>query len=333
MVNRTVEDIGEEGIIEDIKRRFTSSIPLGIGDDTALIESVERHYIVLTIDSFREDIHFKWDYFEPEDVGWKAVAVSLSDVAAMGGDPEYLLLSLGIPGGTNYRIIQSILTGIGEINKIHNMALIGGNVSRSSNGFTIDSVVIGRVERGKEIRREGAQCGDLIYVTGRPGSSAIGLTLLRQGISTNNIGQEFIRCHRRPYPRIREGKILSTYGIATSMIDISDGLIKDLHHICITNRVSASIDTNAIPCPPVSTELAYLLPSEPIGYALYGGEDYELLFTARNADREKLENLCQQEGLIATCIGEIIPGEEGKIIDKASGKVLPVKGYNHFSYS
>jgi len=325
----TIEDIGEEGIIEDIKRRFLSPVPLGIGDDAALIDPLSEYYMAITTDSFRENIHFRWDYFLPEDVGWKSVAVSISDIAAMGAEPQYLLLSFGIPEKTEYRIVQAMLQGVTEICHAYGVYLIGGNVSRSSGGLAIESVVIGKVERGREIRRDGARDKDLIYVTGELGRSAIGLDLLQKGVYHDK-DHVFIRSHCRPRPRVREGKIFSACGIVTSMIDISDGLIKDLHHLCVTSKVSASINTGTIPCPSIDEDMVNLLSKDPLWYTLYGGEDYELLFTIPPERREMFESLCRQKDIKVTCIGEIIKGEENIIVDILSGKTFQIQGYDHF---
>lgn len=332
-----IEELGEFGLIQRIKERFPStnnSVLLAIGDDAALFKPTKEKSILVTTDTLREGIHFKKRYATAFDIGWKAVAVSLSDIAAMGGVPKYLLLSLGIPGNISSGEIETLLDGIGQIMKRYNISLIGGNVSFSIGGLTVDTTLIGEVEKGKSITRGGASPGDLIYVTGVVGKSAIGHVILE---SHGNIKKEknilvpFISSHLRPNPRIREGEIIGSNRLATAMIDISDGLLSDLAHLCEQSRVGALVYSNLIPLPVVPEKLYRLLYRKPLHYALYGGEDYELLFTVKKQNRTRLEETCKKEQIDITCIGEVVPQDKGiSMINETGKNVYNAGGYDHF---
>lgn len=334
-----IEKIGERGLIRRIQSKFPpkdQSIVIGIGDDAAIISPTPGRFLLFSTDTLREDIHFKKTYCTFYDIGWKAVAVSISDIAAMGGTPRYLLLSIAVPIKTSVRDIDSLLNGVADITVRYDISLIGGNVARSKGGVTIDTTVIGELIRGSGLIRSGAHAGDLLYVTGKIGRSAIGLSLLKSSLNIRPIpdgpNTSFMSGHLRPMPRVREGIIIGTNRLATSMIDISDGLLADLGHICEQSNVGAYIYSHFIPVPEVPDRLKKRLAKDPLFYALYGGEDYELLFTVRKKDKGKLEAICKREGLDVTFIGEIVPRSRGiKIVggDGVEG-VMNTRGYDHF---
>lgn len=327
-----IDKIGEWGLIQRIKSKFPSkeqSIVLGIGDDAAIVNPAQGKWFLFSTDTQREDIHFKKRYCTFYDIGWKAVAVSISDIAAMGGVPRYLLLSISVPNKTSVKDIDSLLKGIADITTRYDVSLIGGNISRSKGGVTIDTTVIGELTKGSGVLRSGASVGDLICVTGIIGNSAIGLSLLKSSIPNKS----FILSHLRPVPRVREGVILRINRLATAMIDISDGLLSDLGHICEQSKVGAYIYSNSIPVPEIPDRLKRNITKDPLYYAFYGGEDYELLFTIRNRDKGRFETICRQERLDITFIGEIVPREYGiRILGTGSvERVMNTGGYNHFS--
>lgn len=329
----SIEKIGEHGLIQKIQRRFPPkdrSIILGIGDDAAIIMPSHKKSLLFSTDTLREDIHFKRRYCTFYDIGWKAVAVSISDIAAMGGMPRYLLLSIALPYKTSVRDFDRLFDGVADITDRYNVSLIGGNVSRSMGGVTIDTTVIGELTGKPGLLRSGALVGDLIYVTGRIGNSAIGLSLLKS--SSNFNSAPFVSYHLRPEPRVREGTILATNRLPTAMIDISDGLLSDLGHICEESKAGACIYGNLIPAPEVPDRLKKRLAKAPLFYALYGGEDYELLFSVKRKDKGRLERVCKMEGLDVTFIGEIVPRERGiRIVDeKGVERIVHPEGYNHF---
>lgn len=333
-----IENIGERGFIQRIRSKFPlkdRTIILGIGDDAAIIRPSPGKSILISTDTLREDIHFEKRYFTYYDIGWKAVAVSLSDIAAMGGLPRYLMLSIAVPYKTHVKDLDILLNGVADISDRYNVSLIGGNVSRSKDGVTVDTTVIGGIQGENGLVRSGAIVGDLIYVTGTIGGSAIGLALLSSsGIAARSTisGTSLLLYHLRPIPRVREGIIIEKNKLATAMIDISDGLLADLSRICEESNVGAHIYSPLIPSPDVPDRLKKRLEKDPLFYALYGGEDYELLFTVKRKDKGRLERVCKRAGFNVTFIGEIVSQENGIRIVGRDGieRVMEPLGYDHF---
>ena len=351
-----IEQLGEAGLIQRIKKKIPAndpSIVLGIGDDAAIINSSRRD-ILLSTDTIREDIHFSMKYYSFYDVGWKAVAVSISDIAAMGGVPKYLLLSIAIPDKVSVKDIDMLIDGVADISAEYSLSVVGGNLSRSTQGITVDTTIVGEVSGGKALLRSGAGIGDKIYVTGIPGMSAIGLSILKSGTTKSGTAgksgtkfnsvpkpgkpgkkhgiKAFINSHLRPVPRVSAGLVLSKSKSTTAAIDISDGLLADLNHICDRSKVGARINCNLLRLPDVPVHIREMLEREPLFYALYGGEDYELLFTVRSDDSTKFELLCRRRDVLCTMIGQITPAEEGIRLVNEDSKITPVEpyGYDHF---
>ena len=309
----------EFDFIRNIKK--THSLRL-IGDDCAVLPKDETSDLLITADMLVEGIDFRLDWSDPHSLGHKALAVSLSDIAAMGGKPTWALLSLGIPKRLwNAEFLDEFYEGWHELSRRFNLELAGGDVSRIDGPFVIDSTVGGVVPKGKAILRSGASPGDFIYVTGPLGSSAAGLKLLESGRSNDSNYTDLIRKHLRPEPRIDLARRLRESDIATAMIDLSDGLSSDLEHVCRASETGARIDADSIPFEP---ELSRLTDS-PLDLALNGGEDFELLFTA---DPKKIFET-NFEGIF--CVGEVT-GNAGiiELSSKNGTEVLKPKGYRHF---
>lgn len=333
-----IDKLGEFGFIRRIESKFqtkadliNNSIVLGIGDDAAVIKPTKGKYLLFSTDTLREDIHFRKEYSSFYDIGWKSVAVSISDIAAMGGMPRYLLLSLAIPNKTSVKALDDLLKGVSDITERYNVSLIGGNVSRSKGGITIDTTVIGESQGKGVMARSGASPGDLIFVTGKIGASAIGMELLKGSVKSA-FSKSVISHHLRPVPRVKEGLIIRTNRLATAMIDISDGLLSDLGHICEQSMVGACIYSNLIPLPEVPYKLKKGLAKDPLFFALYGGEDYELLFTVKQRKKNSVEKMFKREGIEITFIGEIVSKEAGisLIDDNGRKKKINMQGYDHF---
>lgn len=347
-----IEQLGEAGLIQRIKRKIPvndPSIVLGIGDDAAIINPSGRD-LLLSTDTIREDIHFSMKYYSYYDIGWKAVAVSISDIAAMGGLPKYLLLSMAVPDKVLVKDIDKLLDGVADISAKYGVSVVGGNLSRSKQGITVDTTIVGEVSGGRALLRSGAVIGDKIYVTGFPGMSAIGLSILKSGITgkSGQPGKEFnsvpktksgrrgikafINSHLRPVPRVAAGLVLSKGKSSTAAIDISDGLLADLNHICDRSKVGARIYCDLLPLPDLPGNVRQMLERGPLFYALYGGEDYELLFTIRSDDSTKFESLCRRQDILCTMIGQITPAEEGIILvnEDCTETAVEPYGYDHF---
>ncbi len=296
--------------ISQIKQKFSLD---KIGDDCAVLPKNETHDLLVTSDLIVEDIDFRRSWMIPKFLGHKALAVSLSDIAAMGGKPLYSMLSIGIPEKiwqTNF--VDEFYEGYFKLAKFFDIELIGGDVSKTPDKIVIDSTVIGEVERNQAVMRTGAKVGDLIFVTGELGGASIGLKLLEENIA----GFDELKLHQlKPNPRIEAGQFLAKF--ATSMIDISDGLSSDLRHICESSKVGAKIYYDKIP----------RLKSEiwDLEFALNGGEDFELLFTVNP------KNIFDRNFGQFFCIGEVVANVAIiELIFDEKSTILQPKGYQHF---
>ena len=344
-----LSQIGEFGLIKQIRDTFThppnkggreEGVVVGIGDDCAAFKPREGFLIITTTDALVEHIHFKLDYIKPYQLGIKSININLSDIAAMGGIPLYALLSIAVPPSFSVEFMNEFLKGVKDAADRYKVSVIGGNISSSKNDFSIHITIIGEIEKGHMVLRKGAKAGDRIFVTGWLGDSAAGLEILKRSQMSNvkcQIDKKLIERHLIPTPRLKEGRFLSINNLATSMIDISDGLASDLKRICEESGVGANIFTENIP---VSEELKTLTSSQlrtqgseirtPLECALYGGEDYELLFTVKSEIVENLKSLWNNNMTPITMIGEVTKGEIN-LINK-SGSTIPLlrEGYNHF---
>jgi thiamine-monophosphate kinase len=304
-----------------------------IGDDCAVLPKDRRWDTVITADLLVEGIDFRRAWTTPAKLGHRALAVSLSDVAAMGANPLWSMVSLGIPKVLwKHGFGEKFYEGWYALASCFGVELIGGDVSETPESLVIDSVVGGEAKKGHAVLRSGAKAGDLIFVTGSLGGARGGLQLLDRGKSVprrrNARAAAIIERQTRPVPRIEEGKRLGTGKFASAMIDISDGLSSDLGHICRASGVGAKIYANKIPVDPNLAHLG-LTDDEKLDFALNGGEDFELLFTVD--PKKKLRMQKAMLGYPISYIGEITP-DAGKIvlIGELGPKFLAAGGYRHF---
>ncbi len=259
----------EFDFIKNLRTRFDLT---KIGDDCAVLPKDSRTDLVITTDLLVEDVDFRLSWSKPEFVGHKALAVSLSDVAAMGAKPVWAMVSIGIPETVwKTDFVEKFYDGYMRLAKKFDVELIGGDVSRTPDKIVIDSIAAGEVEKGTAILRSGAKAGDLIFVTGKLGNAAIGLKLLENGEKYEKSQRKNLLLRQlAPNPQTEIGQIIGGKNLATSMIDLSDGLSSDLRHICHASEVGAKIHDKKIP---FQSQIADL------NSALNGGEDFELLFT------------------------------------------------------
>lgn len=321
------KNISEFLLIDRITRKFkkyNSNVLKGIGDDTAVIKVNKNKYLLYTTDSLVSGVHFSEKYSTPYQIGRKAAAVNISDIAAMGGKPSYFLVSLFLPENTTEKFINELYKGLTEESDLYGIDIIGGNIVKS-NQFIIDLFLIGEVSLQNLLLRSGAKVGDLILVTGTLGDSAAGLKLLQN--SQLNIPKtdqkRLISRHLTPTPRIKEGIIIAKSKKATSMIDLSDGLSSDVGHICDESKVGANIYLAKLP---VSNGVNKKI-------ALNGGEDYELCFTIPAKYVSDVSHQVEKEtGTKVTMVGKIIPQIQGRWLINGAGKKFPlkVKGWDHF---
>ena len=295
-----IRKIAADGPSAAIGRQLT----LGIGDDAALFTAKRGHQTVLTCDWFLEGTHFLRDKHPADAVGWKCLARALSDIAAMGGQPRCFLLSLALPKKLTGRWLTEFLTGLKRAAARFSCPLVGGDTTPREQ-VLINVTAVGEVRSGRAILRSGAREGDLIYVSGFLGEAALGLHLLRKSKARHLRANRLLKKHLYPEPRLALGKWLADKGIATAMIDISDGLSTDLYRLCSASGVGALLDSDGFPVPRVPTSLRRRL-GDPLNAALHGGDDYELLFTVR---RGKLPTLpWRWSGIPIHPIGHITSG-------------------------
>ena len=334
--------IREFDLIRAIKRRYgttASSIVRGIGDDAAVIASNRGRHYLLTTDLLAEGIHFERRTATFTDIGFRAAVANLSDIAAMGGIPEYLLVSLAMPHDATRRQVEQFYDGMMAACRPHRVKLIGGDTSASNGGWFVNILLIGSSDSGRILFRSGARAGDDLYVTGTLGDSRAGLDVLRQrreGVHARSLSaahQRFlIQRHLRPTARIGEGRWLSKARWATSAIDLSDGLAGDLHHLCEDSGVGAIVELAALPISSACRQYALSLKQDPEALALAGGEDYELLFTVPARLRRRFERASAKRNLRMSRVGRMTPANEGLRVMLPDGgqRPLPWSSYEHF---
>jgi len=331
-----LSDIGEFGVISSIRsdlKDFQKEVIVGIGDDTAAIKVSGEKLLLFTSDSLVEDVHFKWDYTSPFQVGWKALVVNISDVAAVGGNPTHCLVSLALPSDTERNLVREVYRGLKKAASKYRVGIVGGDTVRAPS-FIITVSLLGEVKRENIVLRSGAKPGDLIYVTGQLGSSGAGLACLKapNGKVKPEIRQFLIKKHLMLSPRLVEGQKIASSQIATSMIDLSDGLASDLHRLAEESKVGAVLWEDEFPTALATEQLAKVMGKSLLEWILYGGEDYELLFAVPPNKKEKLR---QTLGFPHTLIGEIVDRDQGIYLKKRGGNRTKIedRGYNHFSAS
>lgn len=325
-----LREIGEFGLIGRISSRVADGdgVRIGIGDDAAAAEPTPGRWLLVTSDMLLEGIHFDLAYTDPYRLGRKSLAVNLSDVAAMGGEPRHFLLSLAVPPGLSVEFLDRFTEGMLDLAREHGITLMGGDTCRSSSGLVISVTLHGEQVPELVVRRSGASPGDLVFVTGTVGDSALGLELLRRG---ERQGWAVDR-HLDPTPRVRAGLALAGARLCSAMIDVSDGLAADLGHILDLSGVGARLELARLPLSPSFRELAPRVTPDPSLLALTGGEDYELLFTVPAGRSEEVVPLLAEMGLAATPIGEITAGSGLSVVGPDGGETPVARGgYNHFA--
>ena len=314
-----------------------SSVPVGIGDDAAVIQSQVGKELVVSTDLLVEDVDFRRTSTTPSLLGRKALAVSLSDIAAMGARPRWALTSIGVPENiweTNF--VNEFYEGLLGLATQYDVQLIGGDTSSTPEQIVVDSIVMGECATGSAIKRGGAKPGDQIFVTGYLGGAAAGLRLIERGAHLPGEASEDLHLvdhvmlrQLRPEPRVGWGIVLGQELMATAMIDISDGLSSDLNHLCSESNVGALIDSSLLPIDRKVVDLCGRRALDPLQLALHGGEDFELLFTVSAGNVSRLPR--RVDGVSITRVGEIKEASEGiKISEGSRVWELEPGGWTHF---
>jgi thiamine-monophosphate kinase len=326
-----LSQLGEFGLIEKIRRTAPSGrgVRLGIGDDAAWVDCLSSSCLV-TADLLLEGVHFDLSWTTLFDLGYKSLAVNLSDIAAMGGVPAYATVSLGLPGRFRSEQVAEFYRGMNYLARRSAVAIVGGDISIAKS-LLVSICLIGHAPY-RPITRHGAKIGDDIYVTGTLGDSALALQLFksRSRALRHPAAAHLLQRHHQPTARCRAGALLARAKLAAAMIDISDGLLQDLGHICKASGVGAVIAEENLPR---SRSYRALAGENDSRWALSGGEDYELLFCARRRGRAAIQRLSKQAGVPMTRIGVCVAAREGMtVLDRNSRKVESrAKGHDHFS--
>jgi thiamine-monophosphate kinase len=326
---------GEREIIARIRGRVPPPpawLAVGIGDDAAVVKPERGALEILTTDSLVEGIHFDRRLSAPGDIGWKALAVNLSDIAAMGGTPRLALLSLGLPSGFPLEELDAFIEGFLALAADARVTLAGGNITRSPGPLLVDVTITGYARPRHILTRGGAAPGDDLYVTGQIGMAAAGLRWWKESKERTELEgmNACVARHRRPEPRVRFGALLGRNRAASACMDLSDGLADGVRQIAEASGVGARLDAAALPIPPAVRRWFAQAGEDPISGALAGGDDYELLFAVPRRGRGRLATVIRQSGNLAvTRIGQLTRERTLAVVRNGVPEPLP-PGFVHF---
>lgn len=330
---------GEDTLVRAIRAQVASGRPatgvtVGIGDDCAVLAATPGTALLATTDLLLEDVHFRRCWAEPADIGWKAVAVNLSDIAAMGGRPRWALVALACPGTTAPEEIEAFYEGALALAGTHEVALAGGDTSASPAGWLVNVTVLG--EAKAPCLRSTARAGDVLAVTGPLGRSAAGLAVLERkrapdGVAAADLA-DVTAAHLRPQPRVAEGLWLADAGGVTAMMDISDGLGIDLPRLIAESGVGATVEVDRLPVDDATRAVARALDADPLAWATGGGEDYELLLACEATAFERLQRgLREACGTGLTAIGAVGPPPVAVRWTRRGHEIAVARGFEHFA--
>jgi thiamine-monophosphate kinase len=344
----TVGQTGEKALVRHLRSRIPAgpSVVVGPGDDAAAVETTGL--TLITTDVMVEGVHFVGDWTPPRLVGRKALTVNLSDIAAMAGLPRYATVSLCLPPTTPLSFVDGLYDGLLERAAETGVSLVGGNVSVSAASIMVDVTLIGQADPDRMLRRNGAQPGDFVVVTGHLGAAAAGLRLLRQGgrldsegallatgVWTGSAAAAVTHCLRAqldPNPPLAFARALAEHDIVHAAIDVSDGLTGDLREICDESDVSAWIDAEQVPVDPLALSLERARGGDAFSLALHGGEDYQLLLAVPPERIDALRDVAVIWDIPVTVVGEFASGPPALLL-KNKGTLLPLvpQSYDHFA--
>lgn len=321
-----LKELGEFGLIGRIARRVRNkpSVVLGIGDDAAALLPTPGTLTLITTDMLLEGVHFDLNFCDPQNLGRKSLAVNLSDLAAMGARPRQFLLSIALPAKLSLEFVDGFMEGVLEQAERFGVTLVGGDTCASLGGLAISITALGEQLPQHVLKRSGAAPGDLVCLTGTVGDAALGLDELRQGVRQGYLAARQLD----PTPRVAAGVGLAEAGLASAMIDVSDGVLADLGHICELSGVGARLELARLP---LSDEYRAACGADPYALALSGGEDYELLFCIPREKEARVKELLKGLGLRFSVIGEITRESSLQLATPEGGAYQPGKrGFDHF---
>lgn len=334
-----IGDLGEFGLIDRIARLLPSAagdVVVGIGDDVAVLDTAGPHYLLATCDVQVENVHFLRHTISPQQLGSKVMAINVSDIAAMGGRPKWALVSLALPRNLDVDFVDEFYRGLTHQAQTAGVVIVGGNLAKIDGPMVIDLFLLGECDKECFLRRNGAQVGDAILVTGTLGDSRAGLELLQHPHLQVpiEVRARVLAAHLTPQPRLLEGQLLAASGRVHAMLDVSDGLLSDLGHICEASQVGASLELARVPLSSACREVARAAGVRAEGWALTGGEDYQLLFTTAPTNVAEIQTLlAARTGIVAEVIGHIQPAAAGISVASTDGTVKTHprhSGWDHF---
>lgn len=332
-----LKTLGEFNLINRLKSR-TVTVPekvlMGIGDDAAVLKRPPGYLTLASTDMLIEDIHFTMETATPREIGYKAMAVNISDIAAMGGIPEQVMVSLGLKSNLPVEFVDELYAGLMECGENFGVNIVGGDTVASPRALVINVAILGRVEETACLYRNGARPGDILLVTGNLGGAAAGLDTLFNPSKAPKVAVTWARNrHFRPTPRVHEIRAALSTGGLTSADDISDGLVPEIFAISEASNVGVLLEADAIPISNYTRQLAITFQKDPLNYALYGGEDFELLLTCKPEKVKEIKTIIKDTcSTPVTVIGTIVPKSEGMTMIHNGKKLsLNIKGYDHFN--
>jgi thiamine-monophosphate kinase len=334
-----ISELGEFPLIDRIAAIAATDrddVIVGIGDDVAVLDCGGEEWVLAKVDSQVEGTHYQADLITPHQLGRRALAINLSDIAAVGGRPTHALVSLALPAETEVGWVDEFYAGLREEGDSYGVAVVGGNMARSETQAYVDVFVLGLVAPDLLMLRSGARPGDAVLVTGQLGDSAAGLRLLLDPALQVSQSQRdrLVERHLTPRPRLPESAAIARSGVATAMIDLSDGLSSDIGHICQRSGVGVRILERCLPISAGARQVAEITGERAAKLALDGGEDYELCFTAPSAEAESLAAaVLSSTGTEVAIIGEVVPQDEGKslVLEGEHEVDLVPGGWDHFA--
>jgi thiamine-monophosphate kinase len=332
-----VGQIGEFALIDRIAAMLpkgSAGVVKGIGDDVAVLDTSGPQYLIATCDSQVEGVHFTREVITAYQLGRRLAAINLSDMAAAGAEPRWALVSLAIPHDIEVGYVEELYRGMGEQMALAGASIVGGNLSGMRSGLVLDLTLLGLAAPGQVMLRSTAKSGDAVMLTGSVGESRAGLELTRRAdlLLSASAKKRLLDRHLCPQPRLSQGLLLARSGLVTSMIDVSDGVISDLSHVCNASGKGAQIDVSGLSLSPDLCEAALAAGADPLQWALSGGEDYELMFTTPpEAVHDIQKMLLEETGVSCSKIGNITPGGGVSLRLADGSRVLPgLKGWDHF---
>lgn len=327
----TVADLTEAELIVAIQAHLAPQpdwVGVGIGDDAAVVTPERNRLEVFTVDALVDGVHFDRRFMPAEAIGHRALAVSLSDLAAMGAQPRLALLSLVLPPGLPLADFDGLARGFARLAAAHGLHLVGGNLSKTTGPLVIDVTAVGTVKSRGALTRAGARAGDDVYVSGCIGAATAGLAALRQEAQDSSL-EPCIERYVRPEPRVRLGMLLGRNRAASACVDASDGLADSVHQIARASRVGVAIDASTLPIEPAARTWFERGSADPVTAAVTGGDDYELVFTVRPRLRRRLRTVERQSHTTITRIGTCTAQPDVVLRRGHLDEPMP-SGYGHF---